>query len=601
MGGGLLRLCSLTRFSLNGDEAISALIARRIIHGHGPSFPSGLYEVRGELYWHLLGLWMTLTGSSINEVTLRILSSIFGIAGIWAIYALGKTMYNKKVGLLAASFYAFSPILIGLSRVGRMYSIWMFFLIIMFYLLCKGKIWPGILCFIASYYIHRGTLIFIPGIFMAICVINPAPARRSGIKRICYLLGLGLAIFIISIHLFHNPRLNITPAGQDTSNESFIRPSLKGASFYTEVLLGVRQDYIKKQLGEITEKKKHFDIGRFIMFALFWVGLMKIKREDRLLYGTFLTSLAIISFLVTWKWERYLAGLYPFLFIGSAKGVDILRKSSLITKYKLRTLLITSIFFVAVNPIGNTAIFEKRSNWAPDFRSAYRYIEKELQDGDIVVASESAPALFYLGHLDYFSQEEDRMIFLYRDRKGNIKERYSGKDVLDNPEQWHGLKGNKRIWFITDILKFPYKYSEETVSFIYNNFNLIESFYLVKIFLYEKGMKAGYMIRPEKEDLVPLEARFYYYSGDIRIRNGDVAGGVECFQISRQINPWYLLPYWRLGEIYTKVGLLEEGLKEYEKAYKKGKGDPLAKKLYEEALSERREYSVGEKIERRKR
>jgi len=579
----------LTSFSLNGDEAISALIARRIGQGHGPSFPSGLYEVRGELYWRLLGLWTTLTGSSINEMTLRMLSGLFGIAGIWAIYALGKTMYNKKVGLLASSFYAFSPILVKLSRIGRMYSMWILLIILLFYFLYRGNIWLGILTLILSYYTHRGTLIFIPGIFIAICVI-----RKPIVKKICYFLGLGLAIFIISIHLFQNPRLEVGPVGQDASNEPFIRPALKGASFYTEVLLGVRRDYIKKQLGEIAEKKKHFDIGRFIMFALFWIGLIKIKKEDRVLYGTFLTSLVIISFLVTWKWERYLAGLYPLLFIGSAKGVDILRKSFLITKYKLRTLLISSIFFVAVNPMGNAAIFEKRLNWAPDFRSAYRYIEKEIQDGDIVVASEVAPALFYLDHLDYFSQEEDHMIFLYRDREGNIKERYSGKDVLDSPGHWDALKNNKRIWFITDILKFPYKYSEKTVSFIYDNFNLVESFYLVKIFLYEKGIKTGYMIKPKKEDLVPLEARFYYYSGDIRIKNGDVAGGVESFQISRQINPWYLLPYWRLGEIYTKVGLLEEGLKEYEKAYEKGAEDPLAAKFLGEAYIASGRRSIGE-------
>ena len=575
---------------MNGDEAISALIARRIAGGYGPSFPSGLYEVRGELYWYLLKLYYIITGAGINETTLRLVSSLFGIAGIWATYALGKVMYNKEAGLLASSFYAFSPVLVGLSRIGRMYSMWIFLIIIMFYFLYRGKIWLGILMLILSYYTHRGTLIFIPGILIAISVI-----KRPILKKAGYFLGLGLAVFIISIHLFQNPRLEINTAGQDASNEAFIKPALKGAAFYPQVLLGVRRDYVKKELGQIKPQKKYFDIGKLIMFALFWCGLMRIKKEDRLLYGTFLTGLVIISFFVTWKWERYLAGLYPFLFIGSAKGADILRKSSLITKYKLRPLLIGGIFLVAVNPIGNAAVFEKKCNWAPDFRSAYRYVEKELQDGDIVVVGETAPALFYLEYLDYFSQEEDHMIFLYKDKAEKIKERYSGRDVIESPEKWREvLRKNKRIWFITDILKFPYKFSEETVSLIYDKFNLAESFYLVKVFQYEEGIKAGKMFKPEKANCVPLEAKFYYYSGDIRIRNGDTAGGVESFQISRQINPWYLLPYWRLGEIYTRIGLLEEGFKEYEKAYERGQGDPIAAKFFEEA-------KIKMKNERRKR
>ncbi len=535
LGGGLIRVFSLANFSLSGDEAISALLAGRIARGFGPSFPSGLFEVRGELYWYLLGLWTKLTGN--NEMGLRLLSSLFGIAGIGALYALGKAMYSKEVGLLASSFYAFSPVLVGLSRIGRMYSMWIFFIIIMFFLLYRGKIWLGILCFLASYFIHRGTLIFIPGAVLFICLRNEAI-----LKKICYLAMLGLVLFLVMMHLVQNPRLNIEAPGMDASNEAFIKPGLKGASFYTMVLLGLKRDYIKKELGEIEKERRYFDIGKLLMLALFLAGLMRFKREDALLYGTFLAGLFIVSFLVTWKWERYLAGFYPFLFIGSAKGTDLLRKSSLIAKCRLGIVFVVIVFFIALNPLANSMVFEKKFNWAPDFKNAYKYIEEESKAGDIVIASEPATALFYLNALDYFSQEEDHMIFLYKDRDGKIRERYGGREVLDSAEKWaEVLEKNKRVWFITDILKFPYKFSEETVGLIYNKFNLAGNFYLVKIFQYEKGEKGGYVAGPKKEDFVPLEAKFYYYSGDIIIRNGNTARGVECFQISRQINPWYLI------------------------------------------------------------
>lgn len=572
-------------------------MAQRAAQGQGPSFPSGIFEVRGELYWYMLGLWTRLIG--LSEFSLRLLSSLWGIAGIIAIYLLGKAVYNKKIGLLASSFYALSPVLVGLSRMARMYSQWIVLLVIMFYFFYKGgwKIWLGILIFLLAYFTHRGTLIFIPGIILTLFIKEEtAPGEKIG-----YVIILALIVVGLSRHLLLNPRLKVESVGVDSSNKAFIRPGLKGSAFYLQVLSGIRNDYIKKELGKIGARGRRLDNSRLVILALFLTGLIGFKKKDLVIYGTFLSGLFIISFFVTWKWERYLAGFYPFLFIGSAGGLEKLRKKFFLTKYGLGSVVTTCLWWLAINPLGNADIFDKRFNWAPDFRAAYRDIEQNFREGDKVAASEVSPALFYLGKIDYFGQEEDQMIFLYKDRDGKIKERYGGREVLDTREKWSKvLEENNRVWFVTDIMKFPYKFSPETVNLIYSNFNLVGSYYLVKVFQYEKGaarvIGPRAMARPEKDEAVPLEAKFYYYSGDIRIKAGDVAGGVESFQISRQINPWYLLPYWRLGEIYTKIGLLDEGLKEYEKAYEYGRGDELAAKFLAEAYIERGEKEAGEEF-----
>lgn len=72
-----------------------------------------------------------------TAITLRILSAVIGLAGVWSIYLLGKELYNKKAGLIGALLLAVNYFHIYYSQDGRPYALLFFCTTISFYYLAK--------------------------------------------------------------------------------------------------------------------------------------------------------------------------------------------------------------------------------------------------------------------------------------------------------------------------------------------------------------------------------------------------------------------------------------------------------------------------------
>jgi uncharacterized membrane protein len=77
-------------------------------------------EFQGVLHYLYLGLWMMIFGDS--DVSLRFSSLIFGVSLIPVMYFLGKELHSPKLGLVAAFFTAFNPLLVYYSQEVRPYS-----------------------------------------------------------------------------------------------------------------------------------------------------------------------------------------------------------------------------------------------------------------------------------------------------------------------------------------------------------------------------------------------------------------------------------------------------------------------------------------------
>jgi mannosyltransferase len=116
--GAALRVYKLGSESVWLDEAFSIKIA------HGS--PSRIIEETSEdvhppLYYFALHYWMGLFGDS--EFSSRLLSALFGVLSILAIYKLAALLYNRGTGLLAATLLAFSHFHIEFSQEARMYTL----------------------------------------------------------------------------------------------------------------------------------------------------------------------------------------------------------------------------------------------------------------------------------------------------------------------------------------------------------------------------------------------------------------------------------------------------------------------------------------------
>lgn len=92
-------------------------------------------EPHPRLYFILIHFVFKIFGYS--SFILRMFSAILGIAGIAAIYHLGKELYEKRVGLFAATLLAINCFHLAYSQEGRMYALFFLCTTLSFYALVR--------------------------------------------------------------------------------------------------------------------------------------------------------------------------------------------------------------------------------------------------------------------------------------------------------------------------------------------------------------------------------------------------------------------------------------------------------------------------------
>ena len=100
------------------DEAISIHQAHLSLHD---LFRNLYYGDRQPPLHHLV-LWLTVRAFGDGEFAVRLPSLIAGTLVIPVLYELGRELYDRRTGLIAAAFAAVSPILIWYSQEVRMYE-----------------------------------------------------------------------------------------------------------------------------------------------------------------------------------------------------------------------------------------------------------------------------------------------------------------------------------------------------------------------------------------------------------------------------------------------------------------------------------------------
>jgi 4-amino-4-deoxy-L-arabinose transferase-like glycosyltransferase len=100
------------------DEAISVYQAHL---GLGDMFENIFYGDRHPPLHHIV-LWLTVRVFGAGELAVRLPSLIAGTLVIPALYWLGRELYDRRTGLIAAAFGAASPLLIWYTQEARMYA-----------------------------------------------------------------------------------------------------------------------------------------------------------------------------------------------------------------------------------------------------------------------------------------------------------------------------------------------------------------------------------------------------------------------------------------------------------------------------------------------
>ncbi len=119
-----------------GDEGRDVLAARNILHGHftllGPRSSAGDFYT-GPIYYYLMAPFLFLF--NYDPVGPAIMIALLGTATVFLVYYVGKKIFNESVGLIAASLYAVSPLVIIYSRSSWNPNAMPFFTLSLLYLL----------------------------------------------------------------------------------------------------------------------------------------------------------------------------------------------------------------------------------------------------------------------------------------------------------------------------------------------------------------------------------------------------------------------------------------------------------------------------------
>lgn len=122
------RLYNLTGWSIYGDELYTVAV-RANLPTSELLFVS--HDTHPPLHYLLLHYWMELFGNSVTSI--RLLSVVFSVGAVVAVYYLGVELYDDRVGLLAALLMALSVHHVHHGQNARMYSLFTFLSVVSWY------------------------------------------------------------------------------------------------------------------------------------------------------------------------------------------------------------------------------------------------------------------------------------------------------------------------------------------------------------------------------------------------------------------------------------------------------------------------------------
>ncbi len=115
---GFLRLYKIADYmTFLGDEGRDVLVAKHILEGNltllGPRASAGDFFL-GPIYYYFMTPFLWLW--RLDPTGPAVMVAIIGLATVFLVYFAGREFFNERVGLLAASLYAISPLIIAYSR-----------------------------------------------------------------------------------------------------------------------------------------------------------------------------------------------------------------------------------------------------------------------------------------------------------------------------------------------------------------------------------------------------------------------------------------------------------------------------------------------------
>lgn len=272
-------------------------------------------------YYLCLHAWMKIFGPS--EAAIRSLSFLFFLGTVTAVFFIGKYLWDKKTGILAALLTFFNPFLFIYAFEGRMYAALLFTSTLATYLFLKKHRWGFILSAVAALYSHHFSLLVVFWLALWRLKENWGKPIKKMIKAYSDFLIIGLLYIPWLYPLYYQTSLV-------TSGFWLGKPTL-------ENLL----ETIRKFIVGDGQETSRLIAGWLIAAALLIRNWLRDKEKSLFLFGWFLSPL-IITFLLSQVIQPIFFDRYMLMAIPGA----LLLIASLRRKLSFLPLL-TAIFLLA--------------------------------------------------------------------------------------------------------------------------------------------------------------------------------------------------------------------------------------------------------------
>jgi len=436
--GFFYRLSGLgNNYSFWSDEAHAAAFARAIIERGKPVLANGYHT--GAYQWLLY--WLSAISAKVfglNEFALRFPSVVFGVLVIWAVYLLGKELFNKKIGLLAVFLTTFLKIEILMSRQARPYQPLQFFYLLGAYFVYKVakskkleiKNFLGFLsCGILATLFHQmGLMVFVCGLLF-LCLTNFPKLKKS--------IVLTLVVLLVSLVVFWGEIKLVIRYFGSINNLFYYRVFLTHNYLFLSLLAGIGglRLWFKKETGKI------------VLFLIF-LGI----------------QLLAVSFFSSQPFSRYLYPVFPFIVLLAAYGVaEIIRLVDFVFFASPRRNFETSLLVVAIVLL----VFGMKDKFAflpqktyslnedmqevpeVDWKKIYQLVGERLKTDPeaVLITNWNDLPIWHLGEgtLDYLARKDSRevdpvsgakMVDSLGEFQKIVESRKSGLVILDSWDDW---------------------------------------------------------------------------------------------------------------------------------------------------------------------
>lgn len=504
-----LRIYKLANNSLWGDEAVfirfrseSGNLIENIKFIWDKFCKEGIgVGIRNYGYGLFTTFWSSLFK---GEFMLRLSSVIFGVICIILIYKIGKLLFDKNTGLIAAFILSISPFHIYYSQEFRMYTLIAALTLVSVYCLRRFQLsgsyrflWGYVLFHVLNFYMNIVTVlvIFAQIVFFMFYLRKYRSLFKKWIfANAAILFFISPAIILITIDL-------IRSGGIAGVRSSLVTPFLE---FGFEKWIPI---YTLKNFSAGYNASIPVGVLTLLLFiGLFIWALVKTNNREALYLCLCCLCIPVIFMYAGQRFlyaDRYLIPSSFFLYLIVSNGISCLKKPFLLSTSALFSVL---TLFSLVNyyrdylPTPHKqrfAVHEKKAN-----REAADYVLHNFQEGDIIFHTHNHTTLPFEYYINYYFKDKYGMKqpFNNKERIALVLQFFENPRTPTAYKTWSEIRNimtettvsvedHNRVWLVFSAREFkeacsPGSKELRILEWMKSHYNMKNIKYFKGIFLY---------------------------------------------------------------------------------------------------------------------